>query len=550
MFVNNVKYIEKLLKSDLYDFQNLNNLFSMCRLLEKEDIDAAHKYNQTVKRQSALCCKVDKEGNPQNFENMKNFFRLNKLSYLFDAPSDFESFLIYMEWDREPSKRFYLPRRFVLKDLVNALQDMEDDKLDLLSISLPPGIGKTTLGCFFLSWVMGKYPDACNLASAHGDKLTRGFYEQVSSLITDEEYNYKEIFPTAQIESTNSKDETINLGKPKRFKSLTCRSISGGLTGSTRCEKYLYCDDLVSGIEEALNRDRLDGLWNKYTNDLKSRKKKRCKEIHIATRWSVNDVIGRLQTLNETNKRAKFISVPALNKYDESNFNYDFEVGFDTAYFMDMRDTIDSVSWSCLYMNDPLERIGILFPEGDLKYYNGVLPQGDPTSIYMFVDVAFGGGDYVSGPIGYLYDDDLYIEDVVFNDSNKEITRPIVVGKILQHMPTSVRFEANNGGEEYAEFVSEDIRKKLGIGINITSRRAPTTNSKVGRIIQVSPEIANCYFRDKTCRSKEYTAFMRNLITFSTTTKNRNDDAPDSMAGLVNLAKRNHRSVEIINRPI
>lgn len=158
MFVNNVKYIEKLLKSDLYDFQNLNNLFSMCRLLEKEDIDAAHKYNQTVKRQSALCCKVDKEGNPQNFENMKNFFRLNKLSYLFDAPSDFESFLIYMEWDREPSKRFYLPRRFVLKDLVNALQDMEDDKTRLVIYKPTSGNWKNNSWVFLPKLGYGKIP--------------------------------------------------------------------------------------------------------------------------------------------------------------------------------------------------------------------------------------------------------------------------------------------------------------------------------------------------------------------------------------------------------
>lgn len=548
--MTNLQYIDILLKSDLYDFNNVNNLFSMCRLIEKEDFERAHSLNKIVKKQSGICCKTDKNGNPQTFENMKNFYRLNKLSYLFDAPYEFESFLIYMEWDREPSKRFYLPRMKKFRYVIQALQELEDDKLDLLSISLSPGVGKSTSGCFFLAWIMGKYPDSCNLASAHGDKLTRGFYDQVMTLITDEEYLYRDIFPDVKIESNNSKDETINLGRPKRFKTLTCRSIGGGLTGSTRCEKYLYCDDLVSGIEEALNIDRLDSLWEKYTNDLKSRKKKNCKEIHIATRWSIRDVIGRLQTLNYGNKRAKFIAIPALDSNDESNFDFEYGVGFDTAYYHDMRNALDNVSWNCLYMNEPIEREGILFPENTLKYYNGVLPQGTPDGIYMFVDVAFGGGDYLSAPIGYKFGNDLYIHDVVFDKGNKDITKPQVVGKILQHMPTGVKFEANNGGEEYAEDVSKTLRDKTGLRINITSQKAPTTMSKVTRIIQVSPEIANCYFRDRTCRSKQYNDFMRNLLSFTTTAKVKNDDAPDSMAGLVNLALKKYGFVEIIQRPI
>ena len=287
----------------------LKNSHQCSDFMKKKNFTEAHKLNKIVKKYSA--------GGSLGDKNIAEFYQLNKDAYLFDAPHEFDSYLIYVEWERDPRRRFYLPRRSIIKPLVDALQDMEDDKLDLLSISLPPGIGKTTLGCFFLTWVMGRDPEQPNLASAHGDKLTRGFYDQVRAIITDEEYLYKEIFPTAKVESFNSNDETINLNRPKRFKSLTCRSIGGGLTGATRCEGYLYCDDLVSGIEEALNRERLDALWNKYSNDLKSRKKKKAKEIHIATRWSVWDPIGRLQLLYGNNPRARFISVPAVDENDE-----------------------------------------------------------------------------------------------------------------------------------------------------------------------------------------------------------------------------------------
>ncbi len=536
----NIYYINLLLESDLTQFDNLNKLFYMLKVDEHNNFKRAHELNKLVKQHSARGSLGE--------ENKREFYELNKKAYLFDAPYDFESFLIYLEWDREPEKRFYLPRRNHLKHLVQSLQDLEDDKIDILSISLPPGVGKSTLGCFFLAWVMGKEPDACNLASAHGDKLTKGFYSQILTIITDPEYLYKDIFPKTKIQYVNSKDEIINLNSPKRFATLTCRSIGGGLTGATRCEKYLYCDDLVSGIEEALNKDRLDTLWNKYTNDLKSRKKKNCKEIHIATRWSVWDVIGRLETQYENSDRVRFVSVPALDENDESNFDYKFGVGFDTQYFRDMRDTLDDVSWKCLYMNEPVEREGLLFPADDLFYYNGVLPDGIPDRIVSWADIAWGGGDYFSMPICYVFGEDVYVHDVVFNKGDKEITYPIVATKLEMHRPHKAMFEANNGGDVYADTIDKILRDK-NIRLNISSRKAPTNTSKMGRIIQASPDIKKFYFRNKKNSDKEYLAFMKNLTSFMITKKNTNDDAPDSLAGICSMLFSRTGEAFVMDRP-
>lgn len=406
----------------------------------------------------------------------------------------------------------------------------------------------STLGIFFLTWQMGKYPDLPNLASAHSDKLTRSFYDGVKSIITDSEYLWRDVFPGVNIVGTNSKDETIDLGKPKRFKTLTCRSIDGSLTGATRCERILYADDLVSGIEEALSKDRLDNLWCKYTDDLKSRKKLRCKEIHIATRWSVHDPIGRLERQYEGDPRAKFLAFPALDENDESNFDYDYGVGFDTKYFIDMRESLDDVSWKCLYQNEPIEREGLLFPEEELLYYNGVLPDGEPDRKVSVCDIAWGGGDSLSMPICYIYGEDAYVVDVVFNNGDKEVTRPIVVGKLKQHLPHQNRFEANNGGDEYADKVDEMLRED-GIKLNITHRKAPSTASKLSRIIQAAPDIKKLYFLDKKHRSKEYSKFMKELTSFMQTGKNKHDDAADSLAMLTVLLEHPGGSVEIIKRP-
>jgi hypothetical protein len=353
-----IRKLQKIIKKNPSEFQAVSDLFEMLRIYESENYDKSHGFNKDLRVITAQQAKNSKLGIGKNTD----FYYLYKKTLLFDAKDEFDAFLQHVEFDRDPDKKFYIPRRKIIKPIVDSLQEIEDDVIDLLAISQPPGTGKSTLGIFFLSWIMGKYPNMPNLASAHADKLTRSFYDGVLTIITDPEYLWADVFPGVQVQSTNSKDETINLDKPKRFKSLTCRSIDGSLTGATRCEKILYADDLVSGIEEALSIDRLDSLWNKYTNDLKSRKKQGCKEIHIATRWSVHDPIGRLQKQYENDPRAKFIAFPALDENDESNFNYKYGVGFDTKYFHDMRDNLDDVSWKCLYMNEPIEREGLLLP--------------------------------------------------------------------------------------------------------------------------------------------------------------------------------------------
>ena len=539
-----IQKLQKIVKEKPYEYQAVEDLFEMLRIYEQENHKKAHEWNKKVRKISAQQVKRAKSDSLA-----EKFYYLNKRSLLFDAKIDFDAYLQYVEFNREPEKRFYLPRRKQILPIVQALQGLEDDKLDLLTISMPPGTGKTTLGIFFLTWVIGKYPMSCNLASAHSDKLTKNFYDRVISVITDPEYLWSDVFPGVNIAATNSKEETIDLEKKKGFPTLTCRSIDGSLTGATRCDKYLYADDLISGIEEALSKDRLDNKWEKYTNDLKSRKKMGCKEIHIATRWSVHDVIGKLEQQYRDDPRAKFLAFPALNENDESNFDYMYGLGFDTKYFWDMRESLDDVSWRCLFMNEPIEREGLLFPEDELNYYNGVLPEGGLVRKYAACDVAWGGGDSLSMPIAYEYEDgSVYIVDVVFNKGDKTVTRPIVVGKLKRHLPHQVMFEANNGGDEYCDKVNEEL-KKDNIRLHLSHRKAPSNQSKLSRIIQAAPDIKTYYFLDKKYRSKEYAAFMKELTSFVQTGKNKHDDAPDSLAMLSTLINRRYGKVEAVKRP-
>ena len=409
----------------------------------------------------------------------------------------------------------------------------------------------STLGIFFLTWLMGKYPDLANLMSGHSDKLTEGFYGEALDIIGNEEYLWHDVFPTCQLTGKSAKNEAVDINGPanrlRRFPTLTCRTIGGTLTGAVEVAKLLYCDDLIEDIEEALNPERLQNKYDAYLNQLKDRKKDKAKELHIGTRWGVGDVIGRVQEQYEDNPRYRFRVIPALDENDESNFDYPYGLGFSTAYYRDMRESIDNATWCAKYMGDPYVREGLLFPADELNYYYGALPDGEPDRVMAVCDVAWGGGDSLSMPYAWVYGNSVYIGDVIFNKGDKEVTRPVVIGRTKQHMPHQIRFEANNGGDEYSDKVDELLRAD-GVNINITHRKAGNKQSKLSRIIQAAPDIKKFYFLDKKYQSQEYKAFMKELTTFVQTGKNKHDDAPDSLAMLVKFLEDSGCSVKIFKR--
>ena len=558
--MQNIKIINKLLKivsKKPSEYQAVEDLFEMLRIYESEDFRKAHDLNREVRRIAP-----GQVRNPENSIGVREkFYFLNKRCLLFDAKVDFDAYMQYIEYDREPEKRFYLPRRKQIFPIVQALQDLEDDNLDLLTISTPPGVGKTTLGIFFLTWIMGKYPLQPNLASAHSGILTRSFYDGALSILTDSEYLWADVFPGVPIVQTNSKEETIDLEKRKRFKTLTCRSIDGSLTGATRCEKYLYADDLVSGIEEALSKPRLDSLWEKYTNDLKSRKKLGCKEIHIATRWSVHDVIGRLERQYEGDPRARFLSFPALDENEESNFDYNFGVGFDTKYFIDMRNSLDDVSWRCLFQNEPIEREGLLYHEDDLRRYfdlpgakydkrGKLISFDEPDAIIGVCDTKDKGTDYAFLPVAYVYGQDYYIEDCICDNALPEIVDARLTDILVRHKVKMCRFESNSAGGRIAEKIQSDVKDRGGI-THITTRF--TTANKETKIIVNSAWVKeHCLFKDSSRYKKQsdYGRMMNFLCMWTMAGKNKHDDVPDGMAMLAEYAQSlDGAKVEVFQRP-
>lgn len=511
----------------------------------KTDVPLAVKYMEMLSDEIESII-----GKETDEERIRELFALHKKVVFAAAPYSFHLYLLALEWYRSPDRKFYPPRRSVLRVLVDDLQDLADGELDFLGISLPPRVGKSTLCIFFMTWVMGNRPDIASVMSGHSDKLTDGFYRELLSILTDAtQYAWGEIFQGVQIVDNSAKNETIDLGRKKRFPTMTCRSISGTLTGAVEIGTggVLYCDDLIEDLEESLNPLRLQAKYDAYLNQLKDRKKLGAVELMVGTRWNTFDPLGRIQMQYADNPRYRFRVISALNEDGESNFNYQYGLGFDTAYYRDMKASIDDATWCAKYMGNPYIREGLLFPEDELLTYNGVLPDGDPEKIAV-CDVAWGGGDSLSMPIIYRYGEDVYVHDVVFNRGDKTVTYPEVIGKLKLHHPHKVRFEANNGGHEYADNVDKELRKD-GVHINVFSRKAPNNQSKLARIIQVAPDIKRFYFIADKYRSKEYRAFMQEVTTFVQTGKNMHDDACDSLAMVADELYRGAGKVEIFKKP-
>ena len=495
----------------------------VCGLYSDVDKEAS-KYNKDLRKM------LRKSDSSEAYELLGELYKLN-------ARVCFDDYLIALEWKREPEKKFYLPRRRVLKNLVADLQDLYDGKIRFLGVSMPPRTGKSTLCIMFMTWVMGNRPDVASVMSGHSDKLTDGFYREILSIITDSEtYAWQDIFNDVRIVDKSAKNETIDLNHIKRFPTLTCRSIGGTLTGAVEVGTggVLYCDDLIEDLEESLNPVRLQAKYDAYLNQLKDRKKMNALELMVGTRWNVFDPLGRIADQYSDDPEYRFRVLPAVDEDGHSNFLYDYGLGFDDAYFRDTKESIDDATWWAKYMGSPYIREGLLFPEPELRYYNGTLPDGAPDRIVAACDTAWGGGDSLSMPFAYVYGDSVYIHDVVFNAGDKTVTRPLVIAKMLMHRPHVTQFEQNNGGDEYADVVDSELRAK-GCKLNIQSKRAPTTQSKLSRIIMYAPEIRKFYFIDSRNRSAEYRAFMKEVTMFTQTGKNPHDDAPDSLAMLADL---------------
>ncbi len=471
----------------------------------------------------------------------------------------FDSYLLYLERNREPKERFYAPKRpqFQKFGLIEAYQGTIEDIYDIVCVSMPPGTGKTTLLKFFNSAVIGWFPKDYNLFYSHSGDITRMYYDGVYQMVSDsDEYTWHDIFPDLKVTGTNAKMQQFNVGKYKPFPSLQTASVGSENAGKVRASKFLLVDDMIGKLEEALNKNTLDKQWGAYTVDARQRKTmdsddRPCKEIINATRWSVGDVIGRVINMYQGNPRVKVVSMPATDNKGNSNFDYEFG-GFTKEFFADQQLLMDDISYQCLFMQQPIEREGLLFPDDKIRRYLN-LPHGEAEITTAQCDTKGKGTDYFVMPVLQKYGDDWYCVDCVCdNTADYEMQYENAANILVNNKVQECEFERNAGGDRVAMEVNKRVESKGWI-CNITD--VPTETNKEARIFQCSSWILqHIIFKDESLYTprEPYGIMMSLLKQYSVSGKKQLDDVPDVFSNFalrVQKKERKHQT-RVISSPI
>lgn len=524
-----------------------SDLFSLCREWETEDFSAAHKVNKELLALSAD--QVVRGGGAKFYEQWRRCL-------LFEAPHDFDSFMTYIELDRKPEKRFYAPRKHYLRPMVQGFQDVLDGKLRLLTISMPKRAGKSQTGINFVNMLSGKFPDRSTLMEGTGDDLVKSFYNGCLEYLTvPNEYLFYDVFPDARLVQTNADTKTVNLKSKSRFPTIMCRSIDARQVGLSEATNVLYLDDCVEGREEAKNRQRLDDKWEVISGDIMGRAIEGTPMVFTGTRYSLYDPIGRVQEHAQREGWAwRAIEIPALDLVtDESNYEYEREGKkvFTTAYFREQRELLSAEQFESEFQQQPFEAKGLLFNKDELNYFFELPKDRDPDTIIAVGDTAESGSDSTSMPVAKIYGNDVYIVDVVFDDSPAEVTKPECAKCLIENKVASAVFESNNAGQYYARDVDQIIRDR-GYSVGIRTKR--TISNKQTRIEFASDNIKkNFYFKHPSTykRGSQYWNFMKEVTTYTRSGKVPHDDAPDSLSLLENeIRMLSGGKVEVFKRPI
>lgn len=541
-----------ILKSPL-DVAAYDDKFALCRDYEGTEFRLAHEWNQALQEEIRAGLKLAVD--TRDFKTAEEFDNLLFRSLLFCAPHYFDAYLQAVEYGKPLDKKFYLPRRHYLRRYVEGYQEVLEGKLDFLSISMPKRCGKSQLGINFTNMLSGKFPDRSTLMAGTGDDLVQSFYKGCLEYIQQpNDYHFYDIFPESKLVQTNADTKVINLLHKSRFPTVMCRSIDARQVGLSEATNLLYLDDCVEGREEAKNRQRLDDKWEVISGDIIGRAIEGTPIVICGTRYSLYDPIGHLQEeMRKQGKRCKIIETPALDPVtDESNFEYIREGRkvFTTQYFRDQREMLSAEQFESEFQQQPFEAKGILFPEASLNRYFELPVDREPDSIIAVCDTADKGADYCSMPIAAVYGDEVYIVDVVFDDSPPEVTKPECAKALMDNLVVAGTFESNNAGTYFARDVQQILTDRKYV-CNIRTKR--TISNKQTRIEFASDNIIkHFYFKDPSlyARNSQYAMFMKQVTTYTRSGKVPHDDAPDSLSLLENeLRGLVGAKVEVFKRP-
>ena len=429
---------------------------------------------------------------------------------------DFWKFCLYFDYE------FFNTRPF-LEEVAEAFQEVTNGIIKKLSVSLPPRYGKSYIASIYCLWTLGNNPSASILRTSCTVALANKFSYDIRGWINDP--RTMEVFPELQLAS-----DKAAIGAWNTTESQSVGYLSGG-AGSTiigfGVSTIAIVDDSVKDVETAMSEPQLEKLWDWFGGVFRSRKEKDCPEIHIGTRWSNRDIIGKLEIAKEFDRQ---IVISALTK-DNKSFS---EEVISTKDLLIQKSNLPTAIFAAEYQQEPIEAKGLLYPRDELNYFDGDINLDTPA--VCVVDVADTGSDYLSAIFAKTDGKKAYINDVIFTQESVELTTPLLARKLIEHNVSVCRIESNNAGRIFALNV-EDLINELN-GTTEIQTRATKTNKETRMYLRSGFVRSNFHFRKEP--KGDYIPYFSQLVsTFKNVAKNKHDDAADSTTMLAEFIENN-----------
>jgi len=282
--------------------------------------------------------------------------------------------------------------------------DVAHKKSPRLILTAPPQHGKSELISRRLpAFALGRNPDLRIIAASYASDLVYGFSNDVQHIMDSELYH--QIFPGTRIVGQFARAGTAKrtaalfevVGRLGRYRAA---GVGGGITGEPA--DILILDDLIKDYSEAMSDTIRNSTFDWFTSTAMTRLQEGGGVIMMATRWHMDDPIGRL--LRTQADRWTVINFPALAEQDEPHRRMGEPLTverFSKESLLQKKADMGSYKWNALYQQRPSPLGGGIFKRDDWRFYR------QPPATFDFMlqswDCAFKDKTTSSYGVGHVW---------------------------------------------------------------------------------------------------------------------------------------------------
>lgn len=255
-------------------------------------------------------------------------------------------------------------------ELCNAFVEAIERKLSpRLIIQLPPRTGKSEIISRALpAFILGQHPEWEVVCASYNADLAADFGRDVRALL--HEPIYRDLFPGVQVQKDSNAVDYVRLSAKGSY---TAVGVGGTLTG--KGAHALLIDDPVKSREDADSDVVSESTWKWYQSVARTRLAPGGGLIICQTRWSMQDLAGRLierMAERPDAEHFKVYSFPAIATEDEKHRKAGEALHperWPLAELEKVRGALDLREWSALYQQNPTPDSGLFFDREWLRWY-------------------------------------------------------------------------------------------------------------------------------------------------------------------------------------